>query len=139
MQKTVYEDYKYSMQDTSFLYVGTKYTLSEILEEEEIMFKFRLLVERYVLPESDLQDTLETHLYYLKPESFVVKIYKQLKGKVKVSMIEEKRPLFRTSKKVYVTKMLTVEQLVQMSVAEKQEKGIVVQELRMSKLALLAF
>ena len=74
MQKTVYEDYKYNMQDTGNLYIGAKYTLEEIIDEEMIMFKFRLIVERYILPEADLQDTLETHLYYLEPKSFLVKM-----------------------------------------------------------------
>lgn len=136
MQKTVYEDYKYSMQDTSRLYVGCKYTFRELLEEEEISFKFRLIMERYILPEADLDDTLETHLYYLKPESFLVKIYKQIKAKVKVNVIEEKKDLFGGVKKQYVTKQLTMEQLAAMSPAEKEAKGMVVQELSVSKLAM---
>lgn len=139
MQKTVYEDYKYNMQDTGNLYIGAKYTLEEIIDEEMIMFKFRLIVERYILPEADLQDTLETHLYYLEPKSFLVKIYKQIKAKVKINIIEEKRTLFGGSKKQYTTKMIPVEELVAMSVAEKEAKGVVIQELRMSKLALMAF
>lgn len=138
MKKTVYEDYKYSMQDTSKVYVGSKYTLDEILESEDMPFKFRLIVERYILPEADLQDTLETHLYYLEPKSFIVKIYKQLKAKVKVNVIEEKRGIFG-SKKQYVTKLVTVEELTAMSREEKENKGLVVQELIMSKLALMAF
>lgn len=138
MKKTVYEDYKYSMQDTSKVYVGSKYTLDEILESEDMPFKFRLIVERYILPEADLQDTLETHLYYLEPKSFIVKIYKQLKAKVKVNVIEEKRSIFG-SKKQYVTKLVTVEELTAMSREEKENKGLVVQELIMSKLALMAF
>lgn len=138
MKKTVYEDYKYSMQDTSKVYVGSKYTLDEILESEDMPFKFRLIVERYILPEADLQDTLETHLYYLEPKSFIVKIYKQLKAKVKVNVIEEKRSIFG-SKKQYVTKLVTVEELTAMSREEKESKGLVVQELIMSKLALMAF
>ena len=138
MKKTVYEDYKYSMQDTSKVYVGSKYTLDEILESEDMPFKFRLIVERYILPEADLQDTLETHLYYLEPKSFIVKIYKQLKAKVKVNVIEEKRSIFG-SKKQYVTKLVTVEELTDMSREEKENKGLVVQELIMSKLALMAF
>ena len=138
MKKTVYEDYKYSMQDTGKVYVGSKYTLDEILESEDMPFKFRLIVERYILPEADQQDTLETHLYYLEPKSFVVKIYKQLKAKVKVNVIEEKRGLFG-SKKQYVTKLVTVEELTAMSREEKESKGLVVQELIMSKLALMAF
>ena len=138
MKKTVYEDYKYSMQDTSKVYVGSKYTLDEILVSEDMHFKFRLIVGRYILPEADLQDTLETHLYYLEPKSFIVKIYKQLKAKVKVNVIEEKRSIFG-SKKQYVTKLVTVEELTAMSREEKENKGLVVQELIMSKLALMAF
>ena len=139
MHKTVYEDYKYHLQDTGNLYIGAKYTLEEIIDEEMIPFKFRLIVERYLLPEADLQDTLETHLYYLEPRSFLVKIYKQLKAKVKINIIEEKHGLFGGSKKQYTTKMVTMEELSAMSVQEKEEKGVVVQELRMSKLALMTF
>ena len=139
MQKTIYEDNKYSMQDTGNLYVGTKYTLDEILNEEEIPFKFRLIVERYILPEADLQDTLETQLYYLESKSFLVKIYKQIKAKVKVNVLEEKKSLTGGRQMRYVTKLMTVEELAGMSVAEKEAKGLVVQELKMSKLALMAF
>lgn len=138
MQKTTYEDYKYNMQDTGNLYIGSKYTLNEIIEEEEITFKFRLIVERYILPEADLEDTLETHLYYLDSKSFLIKIYKQLKARVKVNVIEEKRSL-RGRKKQYVTKLLKIEELAAMSVAEKEEKGLIVQELILSKLALMSF
>lgn len=139
MQKTVYEDFKYSMQDTSYLYVGTKYTLDELVNEDEIPFKFRLIVERYILPEADLEDTLETQLYYLDAKSFLVKIYKQIKAKVKINIIEEKKTLTGGVKKQYVTKIISVEELAKMSVAEKEAKGVVVQELKMSKLALMAF
>lgn len=139
MQKTVYEDYKYSMQDTASLYVGTKYTLGEILDEENISFKFRLIVERYILPEADMQDTLETHLYYLPKESFNVKIYKQLKAKVKVNIIEEKKSLFGKNKKEYTTKVLSLDELVAMTPKQKEAKGVIIQELILSKLALMAF
>lgn len=139
MQSTTYEDYKYSMQDTSTLYIGAKYTLNEIIEEEEIAFKFRLIVEKYILPEANLEDTLDKHLYALDSKSFLVKIYKQLKAKVKVYMQEEKRSLFGGSKQEFVTKSMTVEQLVAMSPEEKAQKGVIVQELALSKLALMSF
>lgn len=139
MHKTVYEENKYSMQDTGNLYVGSKYTLEELINEDEIPFKFRLVVERYILPEADLQDTLESHLYYLDAKSFLVKIYGQLKAKVKINVIEEKKSFLRGSKKQYVTKFVTIQELAAMPVAEKEAQGVVVQELKMSKLALMAF
>lgn len=137
MERRTYEDYKYSMQDTSRLYVGAKYTFREFLDDDEITFKFRMLMERYILPEADLEDTLETHLYYLKPDSFLVKIYKQMKARVKVNVIEEKKPLLGPTKKQYVTKQLGVEELVKVPADEKERQGYVIQELSVSKLALL--
>lgn len=137
MEKRVYEDYKYSMQDTSRLYVGAKYTFRELLDDEEITFKFRMIMERYILPEADLEDTLETHLYYLKPDSFLVKVYRQMKAKVKVNVIEEKKPLFGSAKKEYVTRQLSVEELADIPPAGKEQMGCVIQELSVSKLALI--
>ena len=138
MQKTVYEDYKYSMQDTNRLYIGCKYTFRELLEEDELSFKFRLILEKYVLPEADLDDTLETHLYYLGSETFLVKIYKQIRAKVKVMVIEERKSLFGKKKKQYVTKQLTMDQLVAMSPDEKEQIGMVVQEFSVGKLAMMS-
>lgn len=139
MRKTVYEDYKYSMQDTGTFYIGAKYTLNEIVEEEGITFKFRLIVERYILPEADLEDTLESHLYYLDPKSFLVKIYKQLKARIKVNVIEEKKPLLGRPAKAYTTKLLTIEELAAIPAREKESMGMVIQELSVSKLAMMAF
>lgn len=149
MQQAVYEDYKYSIQDTNRIYVGCKYTFREFLDEDEILFKLRMIIERYVLPDADPEDTLETHLYYLAPESFLVKIYRQMKARIRVSVIEEKRGLFGRGgkaperegasggRKRYVTKQLTIEELTAMPVQEKERRGLVVQELSVSKLALL--
>lgn len=139
MQNSIYEDYKYSMQDTSYLYIGTKYTLDEIIENEEITFKFRMILERNILPEADREDTLETHLYYLPETGFNVKIYRQLKAKVKINIIEEKKSLFGKKHKEYVTKVIKVEELAKMSLEQKQAAGVIVQELAIHKLALMGF
>ena len=135
----IYEDGKYVMQDVGTLYVGTKYTFEELLDNEEVPFKFRLLSERYLLPEADREDTLETHLYYLDGKSFEVKIFKQLKAKVKVNVLEEKKARGKGTVREYVTKNLSVEELCAMTPEEKEKKGCVIQELAVSKFALMAF
>ena len=141
MQKTVYENYKYSLQDTAKVYIGAKYTFAELLDQDEVAFKFRLIVERYIFAEKDVdpQDTLETHLYYLKQDSFLVKIYDRIKARVKINIIEEKKRIFGRGKKRYVTKELNIRELVAMTPEEKEAKGVVIQEISMSKLALAAF
>ena len=137
--RIIYEDGKYVMQDVGTLYVGTKYLFGEILENEEIPFKFRLLCERYLLPEADREDSLETHLYYLDSKSFLVKIFKQLRAKVKINILVEKKDRQGRVSKEYVTKNLTVEELTKLSPQEKEAQGVVIQELAVSKFALMAF
>lgn len=137
MQRKTYEDYKYSLQDTGRIYVGCKYTFAELLNEEDILFKFRLVMEKYVLEKADREDTLETHLYYLEPDSFLVKLYEQMKAQVKVNVIEEKKSIFGGSRRQYVTKQLRVGQLAAMDPAQKEKQGLVIQELSVSKLALM--
>lgn len=152
MNSTIYEDGKYCVQDTGTLYIGVKYTLGEILEEEEIPFKFRLVLERYILPEAHPEDTLETHLYYLDPKLFLTKIYRQLKARVRVNLLKEEKgsdtkhtsgqdpaPGKHSAGPSYTTKTLPLEQFAAMSPAEKERRGVVIQELMISKLALMVF
>ena len=137
MVRSVYEDYKYSMQDTSRLYVGAKYTLNEIAENEEILFKFRKACAESLKNGSDGEDTLETLLYYLEAGDFRVQVLKQMRAKVRVSIIRETKSLFGKREKKYKTEFMDIPKLVSMSVEEKEAAGLVIQELRVNKLALM--
>lgn len=139
MYKQQYEDFKYVMQDTYQLYLGSKYTFAEICGNEDIPFKFRLIVERYVYDEADPDTTLESHFYYLTEKSFLFRLYKQIKVKVKINILEDKKNLLGQQKKQYATRTLTVEQLVEMSPEEKQQLGVVIQEISCSKMSLMTF
>ena len=91
MNKTTYEDYKYCIQDVTKLYIGSKYNFGELLDAEAVPFKLKLVMRQYVMPEADLEDTLETHFYYLDPKSFLVQIYGQLSLKVKINLLTKKK------------------------------------------------
>lgn len=136
MNKTVYEDYKYCMQDTGNLYVGAKYTINEIAENEDILFKFRKVCVESLKNGSDGDDSLETILYYMQPEDFRVQVLKQMRAKVRVNIIKEKS-FFGKKKKEYVTEFMSIPNLVSMTKEEKESVGLVIQELRVNKLALL--
>jgi len=60
MAKQYYEDYKYVMMDTAFLYLGAKYSYGEIFENDEVPFKFRTIVERYIVPEIGVESLFFT-------------------------------------------------------------------------------
>ncbi len=131
MQMTRYEDYKYYMQDTAYIYVGSKFTLREIMENEDIMYKFRKVIAESVMTRYDHEDSLETVLYYLKPDDFLVQLFKQMNANIKISIRDEKHP------DRFKTRQIGIKELVSMDAEEKKEKEIFIQELRAGKLALL--
>ncbi len=137
MVRSVYEDYKYSMQDTSCLYIGAKYTLDEITENEEIPFKFRKVCAESLRKGSDGEDTLETLLYYLEAGDFRIQVFKQMRAKARISIIREKKSITGKIKKEYKTEFIDIPKLVSMTKEDKEASGIVIQELRVNKLALL--
>ena len=91
MSNRVYENYKYVIQDVSQLYVGAKYSFQELVESEEIPFKFRLVVERYIYSELDKDTSLESYFYYLDDKNMSFRIFKQLKTKVKINITENNK------------------------------------------------
>jgi len=141
LQTQNYEDYKYVMVDTGNIYLGAKYSYEELLANEDVPFKIRTIVERYILPQTDRETTLESDFYYLTPDSLSYRTYRQLKVKVRCSRIVEKRKLFSGGKKGkrYVTELIGLEEFTAMSPAQKQAQGIVVQEIVVNKLAMVVF
>ena len=94
MTKQVYEDYKYVMQDTGYLYLGSKYSYGELMEQESVPFKFMTVLERYIIPDMGMDTTIESHLYYMKAADFTCRTRLQLKAKVKIDRLTIKKNLF---------------------------------------------
>lgn len=139
-QKQSYEDYKYVMVDTGNVYLGAKYTYGELLQNEDVPFKIRTIVERYILPQADAETTLESEFYYMAQDSLTYRTYRQLKIKVKCSRLVEKKRLFsREKNRCYVTELIGLEAFTAMSPAQKQAQGIMVQEIVVNKLAMMVF
>ena len=55
---------------------------------------------------------------------------------MKVNLIQEKKGFFGSGSKAYTTRVMPVEELVKIPPARKEQQGMVVQELSVSKLAL---
>lgn len=132
-------DYKYIMQDISNVYLGAKYTYEELIEDERIPFKIKSLVNRYIKPELAGEDlSLESHFYYMEGQGFAYQTFVQLKTRVKISILEEKKGFGRKGKREYATRTLALKDFVKMPPKEKEEKGVLIQEIAFSKLALAA-
>lgn len=132
-------DYKYCMQDAGNVYLGARLSYAEILRDEAVNFKYKSIVEHYILKDTDLETTLESQLYYMTKEQFSYRTYEQLKARVKVSLLSEKKSLFGKVRTVYETKTLSLVELADMNLARKKAAGLMIQELALSKLGLMAF
>ncbi len=132
-------DYKYFMQDTGSVYLGAKLSYAEILQDEMVNFKYKSIVEHYIFKDTAPETTLESQLYYMTKEQFSYRTYQQLKARVKISILEEKKSLFGKKKTGYVTKTMPLSAFADINLAQKKAQGVVIQELILSKLGLMAF
>lgn len=139
MMKQVYEDYKYVMMDTGYLYIGSKYTYGELMEQENVPFKLLTVIERYILPDMGPDTTLEGHLYYMKAEDFTCRTLMQLKAKVKINRLTIKKNIFGKKERIYKTEVVQLLDFVKMTPDEKEREGVFIQELVISKMGLMTF
>ena len=137
--ETPNNDFKYYMQDTGSLYLGAYYNYEELLGHEMVPFKLKSIIEHYIMKDTTADTTLESQFYYMTPDMFSCRTYMQLKAKVKVCMLVEKKPLFGEKKLVYRNRVLPLSEFVQMNLAQKKKYGVKIQEIILSKLAMMAF
>lgn len=139
-EQTGYEEFRYIMQDSGSYYIGAKYTYAECLDNEDVPFKFRAIIEHYISKDTDISNTIESHLYYLDQNQFAYKTYRQLKARVKISILEPKKRLFKkTTEYIYKEQVVSIDDLVDMNLAKKKGNGLIIRELMLSKLALMSF
>ena len=136
---TEYQDYRYVLQNTGALYIGARFNFGDIVKEEEVPFKFRTIISRYALSETDKEDTFESIFYYMKPEGFLYEVFLQLRTKVKVAQLTTVKGIFGRTKQIYKEHLYSLPEFTALSKAEKERLGIVVQEIQFSKLAIMAF
>lgn len=131
MRSTDNRDYKYVMQDISNIYLGARFTYEELLEEDEIPLKVKKLINGYIKQNVDNDHlSLESHFYYMEDNGFLYQTFLQLKTKIRISIFSQK-------KKHYITEMVKLQDFVKIPTEEKKKQGILIQEIVISKLALL--
>ncbi|MCR5669937.1 MAG: hypothetical protein K6G10_02940 [Butyrivibrio sp.] len=128
-------DFKYYMQDIERYYFGARYNYDELLKNEMVPFKFKTIITKYIKDFVDYDTTLESHLYHMNTEGGDYRFFKQLKSRVRVN--EYKDPAKKD--KGFKEKIYTIEQLARIAPSEKEENGMIIRELVVSKLALFAF
>ena len=133
--RSQYQDYKYILQDLSRVYMGAKYSYQELLESEDVSFKIRMIIRSYFLKDVTADTTLESHLYYLEKADLSWEVLDQLGARVRVT---RPRP-GRKGTTVYKEEIIGIADLAALPPARKQQEGMIIMELQLSKLRLMQF
>ena len=132
-------DYKYVMHDLTNIYIGAKYTYDEIMDNDDVPFKFKTILSRYILKEVAGNTTLENHIFYMKKEDMSYMIYKQMKAKFKLNVFREDG--HGKGQPGYVQREYKIQDIVEgkesVELHEKMNQ-IFVEELHITSLGLMA-
>lgn len=126
-------DFKYVLQDASRVYIGAKYSYQEMMDAEEIPFKWKAILSHYILKEVAGDTTPENHIFYMSDTSVSYMVYKQMKIRFKLSF-----PVL--SKKggwQYKSEYHTIEEIVSQDEWRAGRDEIMVEELVISKLQMM--
>ena len=129
-------DFKYVMHDMTNLYIGAKHTYNELLVSEEVPFKLKTLISRFITREVDGNTKIEDHIFYLKETDMSYQIYKEMKARFRLNVWKDENDGVKTpgykSKTYRITEILGNEELM------RKKDITMVEELHVTKLGLMS-
>ncbi len=130
-------DFKYMMQDTGHIFFGKELTYAEMMDRDDVPFKFQAIIGSYFSKDTELSDRILDHLMKITKDEFSYRIYDQLKLQVRFFYKEEKMGLFGHKKVSWVHKTCKMQEFLQ-NYKEMVEKGeATIEDISISKLGLM--
>ena len=123
-------DYKHVVQDVTNIYIGGKLSYGEMLDLDEIPFKFKVILSHYILKEIARETTIENHIFFMKKDDMSYMIYKKLKAKFRLYVFDE-------NKQSYVGREYRIEDIVDDEYLHENMNTIFVEELHIPKINLI--
>lgn len=131
------DDFKYIIQDTGSIYFGKELTYTEMMEREDVPFKFKAIINIHIARDTDLNIKMSDHILELDTESFTYRILEQLKLMVRVCYKEEKRSFMGRKKEKWVHKTCSVKQFCAEYRDKVKAQEMMLEDISISKLALM--
>ena len=132
-------DYKYILESLSTIQVGARYTFAELQDNVDFSYKFRCIIKRTFLAEVAPDTTLESHLYYMKPEDESCEILTLIKSKIRLYVPRQKKGRGGRTVTEYEERVLTPKELSSISPEQKKAMGMMIFELQINKLGLMSY
>lgn len=131
-------DFKYVLQDTGHVYFGKELTYQEILDREDVPFKFKAIISAYVAKDTPLDVKLTDHILHVQEDAFSYKIYEQLKLQIRYFYGVDKKNLLGKTKTKWVHKVCSLSEFQKNHAESVQAQKAQIEDVSISKLALMA-
>jgi hypothetical protein len=132
------DDFKYIIQDTNCVYFGKELTYAEMLDKDDLPFKFKAIISAYVSKDTDLNVKMTDHILNMADNEFSKRIFEQLKMTVRVYYKTEKRGLGGKTKVSWVHKACPLKKIKDEYRDEIINGNVKIEDISISKLALMA-
>ena len=133
------DDFKYVIQDINSLYFGKELKYSEMLENEDIPFKVKAIIHEYVQKDTDVNNNMAEHLMEISKDDFTFKVFEQLKMSVRICYQVEKQSFTGKIKEKWEHKSCHLKQFCELYREDVKNGSVDIEEISISKLALMAF
>ena len=127
--------YKYVMEQLTEISFGVKLTYDEIMEDEMVSYRFRQACKNYFLKEVAGDTSIESHFFYMDPDSSSAAVYRKLKTKVGI-LVPDREKRQEDGSLIYKARTLPIKDFLLLGTDQKKAMQIVIQEITISKMGL---
>ena len=131
-------DFKYVIQDTNCVYFGKELTYAEMMDKDDIPFKFKAVISAYITKDADINQTMAAHILQISEQEFSYRIYEQLKLTVRVCYKTQKKGFGGKIKDKWIHKACSLKQFCVDYRGQVSGGDMMIGDFSISKLALMA-
>ena len=131
------DDFKYVIQDTGNVYFGKELTYNEMMERDDVPFKFKAIINMYLSNDDVLDKKISEHIREIDTSSFAYKVFEQLKLAVRVCYKTQAKGFWGREKEKWVHEACNIKQFCEERRGNMDERGMVIEDISISKLALM--
>lgn len=131
-------DFKYVIQDTNCIYFGKELTYAEMMDKDDVPFKFKAIISAHIAKDTDLNQKMTDHILQISDQEFSYRIYEQLRLTVRVCYKVQKKGLGGKIKDKWIHKACSMKQFCSDYRSQAAGGDIMIEDFSISKLALMA-
>ena len=132
------DDFKYVIQDAGCVYFGREPTYREMMDKDDVPFKFKAVISAHMAKDTNLDSRLTDHILKITEEAFSFRVYEQIRLTVRVCYKEQKRCLGGKIKDKWVHKSCLLGQFCREYRDRVNDGSVLIEDVSISKLALMA-